>query len=466
MTLRRRLYSIFIIVVVACSAASFLLVWLATGTIFRSFVYSGDAAKAEWYAAALKDYHSGGGTWEQVPRYLQELSRSSLYGSSMLPDTHGGSDSAYPATDRIILTDATGIVIADTSGLLLGSAHPPRHLEHGVRVAVDNSFLGTILVGSMVDSSLQGTDRRYLVMVTASLLGSTLFAASLAFALGLISARRITRPVEALETAVKRIASGDLSALVPVEGDDEIVGLSSSFNLMARELASLEAAKRRMIADAAHELRTPVTLIRGMMEGLIDGIYPLSLETLRSVHEEALRLSRLIDTLRDLELIESGRLVLDKVPVDVSHAVSKAATLFATAAKDRRIHILVDLEEPRPPALSADPFRLDQVLYNLLSNAVRHARQAGKVRASVHTDPVSVGVQITIEDDGPGIPPAERDKVFERFYRLDSSRCLDSGGRGLGLSIAREIVRTHGGSISVSESSLGGAAFVVWLPVY
>ena len=171
MTLRRRLYSIFILVVLACSAASFLLVWLSTESIFRSFVYTGDAAKAEWYATALVDYHSGGGDWEQAPRYLQELSRSSPYGSAMQPDTHGGGESGYYATDRIILTDTEGIVVADTSGVLLGSTHPPRHLEHGVRVVMDNSFLGTILVGSMVDSSLQGTDRRFLIMVTASQIG-------------------------------------------------------------------------------------------------------------------------------------------------------------------------------------------------------------------------------------------------------------------------------------------------------
>ena len=381
-----------------------------------------------------------------------------------MPGIHGSDESGILATDRIIFTDESGIVVFDSSGLLLGSIHPPRHLEHGIPVVVDVQFLGTVLVGSMVDSSLQGTDRKFLVLVTASLLGSTLFAAGLAFGLGLIFARRITRPIEALDCAVKRIAAGDLSAMVVEEGEDEIVGLSASFNVMAGELASLESAKRRMIADAAHELRTPVTLIRGMVEGLIDGIYPMNLETLRSIHEEALRLSRLIDTLRDLELIESGRLILEREQVDVWTAVSKAAALFSTAAKDRKVSVEVELEAPKPPAIPADPFRLDQVLYNLLSNAVRHASYGGIVKASVHTAAMSKGILIAIEDDGPGIPPEEREQVFERFYRLDASRCLDSGGRGLGLAIAKEIVRTHGGSISVSESRLGGAAFVVCLP--
>jgi signal transduction histidine kinase len=259
----------------------------------------------------------------------------------------------------------------------------------------------------------------------------------------------------------KKIAGGDFSVIVPVSGRDEVASLSASFNAMTGELRRLDEAKRRIIADSAHELRTPVTLIRGSLEAMIDGVFPMDLNTIRSVYDETMRLSRLIEMLRELELIDSGELKLSLDDIDVLPALEKAANLFKTSSGEKDIKIEVADRGAGALAVRVDALRFDEVLYNLIENAIKYSPRGGKVDLTVRREGPSV--LISVDDSGPGIPASEREKVFERFYRMDKSRAQDSGGRGLGLSIAYEIVKAHGGSIRIEDSPLGGASFVVTL---
>jgi signal transduction histidine kinase len=246
-----------------------------------------------------------------------------------------------------------------------------------------------------------------------------------------------------------------------VSGSDEVASLSTSFNTMSGELRRLDGARRRIIADSAHELRTPVTLIRGTLEGMIDGIFPLDLGAIQSVYDETMRLSRLIDMLRELELIDSGELKLQLAEIDLRYALGKASGLFKSQAGAKGIEIsLSPVEEGL--TVRADALRLDEVLYNLIGNAIKYAPEAGFISLGAFRE--SGTVRILVEDTGPGIPIPERERIFERFYRTDKSRAQDSGGRGLGLSIAYEIVKAHGGSIGIEDSWLGGSAFIVTIP--
>jgi signal transduction histidine kinase len=231
---------------------------------------------------------------------------------------------------------------------------------------------------------------------------------------------------------------------------------------MTGELRQLDEAKRRIIADSAHELRTPVTLIRGTIEAMLDGVYPADEAHLRSVHEETIRLSELIDALRELELIDSGEIKLNLVPVDVGRTLEKAAALFKTSASEKGIDLILDPGLRRDLTARADLLRLDEVLYNLIANSIKYVPRGGTVELSAA--PTTKGVLISVDDSGPGIPLGERARIFERYYRMDKSRAQDTGGRGLGLAIAFEIVRAHGGTISAGESRLGGASFRVELP--
>ena len=363
--------------------------------------------------------------------------------------------------DRVAVADLRGVIVADTSGKLLGTVHPARHLAHGYPITADFEKVGTVLVGSMVDSSLSGADERFLDSVSASILWATLGASLIALLMGLLFTRRVTRPLASLNAAARRVASGDLSTPVEIRSNDELAELSVSFNTMTEELRRLEEAKKRIIADAAHELRTPVTLLQGTVEAMIDGVYPLDISTLRSMHEETIRLSRLIDSLRELETIESGELELDLKEVDVLEIARKAVSLFTAQASSKGIELSIVEGDSGNPRLVADGLRLGEVVYNLISNAIKYSPQGSEVRVSVRAEPALVC--IAVEDSGPGIPEDERERIFERFYRIDRSRTQDSGGRGLGLAIASEIVKAHGGRIEVGESELGGAAFVVKL---
>jgi signal transduction histidine kinase len=463
--LRYRLSLFFFASIALGSALSIVLVRSATDRLFRSFILAVDSRKARAYASAFADYRRAAGSWSGVQEYLL-ASANALFPLSGSDATGWDARGDSMMADRVVLADAQGNIVADNSGALLWSAHPQRHLAHGEPVLLDGERIGTALVGSMVDSSLSGANERFLASVTASLLWATLLSSALALLLGILLASRVSRPLAALRLAAKRVASGDLGAAVEVRGDDEISDLAASFNAMTGELSRLEESKKRIIADAAHELRTPVTLIRGTVEAMIDGVYPADRANLESLHEETLRLSRLIDALRELEIIESGKLVLDISMIDPSEAARKALALFQAAAREKSIRLELGEAASPPPAFRGDAVRVAEVLYNLVSNAISHAPKDGLVVLSVGARPAPAGgaVFMRVEDSGPGIPPDERERVFERFYRLDPGRSSGQGGRGLGLAIALEIMKAHGGTIVVEGSGLGGASFEARFP--
>ncbi len=471
MKLRARLSIYFFLVIAVVAGATLFFSRRTTESVFRSFVFSGDSEKAKIYATIFGDYYDERKDWRDLQSFLSELPQLVFSGldrrihsaeGSAPPGSYPGATISALLADRIAVADDRGIIVADTAGKLLRTVHPPMHLAHGVPIMVNGERKGTVLVGSMIDSSLTGIDERFLGSITTSLVWAILISACIALLLGLVFSTQVTRPVVALTQAVRRVASGDLSAAVKVGGRDEVSELSVSFNAMTEELKRLEEAKKQIIADSAHELRTPVTLIQGTIEAMIDGVYPLDIPTLQSVHDETMRLSRLIDMLRELEIVESGKLALALEPLDAAEIVQRAVSLFATSAAEKRIALGVESSEP-PPRVEADRLRLGEVVYNLISNAIKYTPRGGRVRVGLDRSADGSRVLIHVDDSGSGIPEAERGRIFERFYRMDKSRSSDLGGRGLGLAIANEIVKAHGGSLSVGDSDLGGASFVVSL---
>ena len=474
MRLKYKLSVLFLIVIAVGAAITFFLVRRSTESMFRSFIFAGDSEKAKIYASLLADYYSERRSLDEVQVFLFKL-------PDMLTDTvdthiHGQSAltaiGAYPAAtlrmlieDRVVVADERGVIVADTAEQTLRTVHPVRHLSHGIPITDNFRRVGTVLVGSMVDSSLSGMDEQFLNSVTESLVWSTAVSAAIALLLGIVFAAGLTKPLGNLARAAKSVAQGNATAAVPVSGRDEVAALSTAFNEMTAELKRLDAAKKQVIADAAHELRTPVTLIRGTVEGMMDGVFPRDDRTLQSVCEETDRLAKLIDTLRELEIIESGELALSIKGVDLNEAATKALALFKPQASEKSITLCRDTRTARPAVARGDYLRLEEVLYNLVSNAIKYTPSGGTVRVQIVEDS-SETVSFSVDDSGPGISLEERPRIFERFYRIDKSRASNTGGRGLGLAIASEIVKAHGGSIAVENSSLGGASFVVTLPRY
>ena len=469
MKLRRRLALFFFAVILVGALSSLVLVRLTTENLFRSFVFSGDAAKAKAYATILSEYYSANHNWGNVQTFLSEIPKQVFL--TLDKSIHGAGEgeaatiAAYPyetirslVADRVAVADLRGVIVADTSGRLLGTVHPPRHLAHGYAIRVDFEKVGP----GRIDGRLLAHRRRRALPRLGIRIDSVGHAR-----------RELHRPphgpsLHAPRDAPPRVAQrggpeGGRGRLVDpgrIRSKDEIAELSVSFNTMTEALRRLEEAKKRIIADAAHELRTPVTLLQGTVEAMIDGVYPLDTATLRSMHEETIRLSGLIDSLRELETIESGELELDLKEVDVLEIARKAVSLFAAQASAKSIELSVESGESGTPGLVADYLRLGEVVYNLISNAIKYSPEGSRVRVSVSTDEVEGAdpafVCIAVEDSGPGIPEEERERIFERFYRIDRSRAQDSGGRGLGLAIASEIVKAHGvGSRSATRSSEG-----------
>lgn len=287
--------------------------------------------------------------------------------------------------------------------------------------------------------------------------------AVLVIASTVLLSRRMLSSIAAVSQAALRLGSGDLSGRVRVRGDDEIADLAVAFNLMADSLQRSEERQRRMISDIAHELRTPLANIRGYLEALHDGVLAPDRGLFASLHEEAVLQQRLIDDLQELALAESGRLVLHRARVDAAELLETVRTAHRAIAETAGVTLVVRASGEGPPPFDADPDRLRQAIGNLVTNAVRATPPGGSVTLRAER-PDGPGVVITVADTGCGIAPEELPKVFDRFWRADAARGRDTGGRGLGLAIAREIVLAHGGSLTADSALGAGSVFAVRLP--
>ncbi len=277
--------------------------------------------------------------------------------------------------------------------------------------------------------------------------------------------RRVVRPMDAMARAAERIASGDYATRVNVRGaGEELDALGFAFDKMAQELAATQRTRAEMLRDVTHELRTPLTSLRGYVDALSDGVLSANPETLHTLHAELSRVERLVDDLATVSRAEERQLDLHVTPVPagqlVHSAVRVAARAFSVAGVELRSGNEADL-----PDVLVDVDRIQEVLANLLDNALRHTPAPGVVTVLGRRQ--SGFVELIVQDTGDGIEPEHLRRVFERFYRTDAGRSRASGGSGIGLAIARALTQAHGGSIRAESRGAGqGAAFIVTLPVH
>jgi two-component system sensor histidine kinase BaeS len=255
-------------------------------------------------------------------------------------------------------------------------------------------------------------------------------------------ARGTTSPLREMAAAARRMACGDHDVRVTATSRDEVGELARAFNAMAADLARVDEQRRRLVADVSHELRTPLTALQALLENLADGVTRPDPETLETALAQTRRLSRLVGSLLDLSRLEAGEVPLHREPLEVAPFV--AEVVRGSGSPER---VVADVEKGL--VLDGDPERLHQVLANLVDNALRHAPAQTPVR--VVGARTRGGVRLEVRDDGPGIPVADRERVFERFARTDRARAARDGGSGLGLSIVRWVVDLHGGSVRVAD---------------
>jgi two-component system sensor histidine kinase BaeS len=253
---------------------------------------------------------------------------------------------------------------------------------------------------------------------------------------------------------------GDLDARVEVRGSDELADLSRAFNTMAGQLAETERLRRQLVSDVAHELRSPVTNLRCTLEAIQDGLVEANRHSVDDLHEETLFLQRMIADLEDLALADAGGLVIHREPVDLAAVLQRAVATAGAHGTGGRITVE---GSSTPVVVTGDRDRLEQVFRNLLLNARTHTAPDGSITVKVVSDADVVAV--ALHDDGRGIRPDDLPHVFDRFYRADRSRTRATGGAGLGLAIARQLVLAHGGAIAAASDGEGrGAIFTVRLP--
>ncbi|MCX6069652.1 MAG: ATP-binding protein, partial [Chloroflexi bacterium] len=282
-------------------------------------------------------------------------------------------------------------------------------------------------------------------------------AAAVAVLVLIPAVQMLALPLGDLVEAARRVEAGDLDLHVRPRGARELRALARAFNAMLDRLRQNEVQRRQLLADVTHELRTPVAVLQGNLEAMVDGVYPADAEHLVPLVEETHLLSRLIDDLRTLSLAESGVLELHREPTDLGVLVGEVVAAFRTQAEGAGVDLRADVPDDVPLA-EIDPLRLREVLINLTANALRHTPRGGEVRIAVAA--IANGLRFSVADTGTGIAPEDLPHVFERFYKTP-----DSTGSGLGLAIARNLVLAHGGKIEAESAAGRGTTISFSLPL-
>jgi two-component system sensor histidine kinase BaeS len=332
-----------------------------------------------------------------------------------------------------------------------GRYGPGRRFRRGAFVALAFVVLLVAALATVVGSILSGNAPAPWITV----------AVSAVVVVGLVASARVlwrsARSIGVLMDAADRVAGGDYTTRVGEVPSRALGRLTAAFDEMTERLESNERRRRDLLADVAHELRNPLQVIRGSLEGMLDGLYPVEEERLRPLLDETEVMSRLLEDLRTLSMAEAGVLRLELETVDPRRIAEDAVDAYRSAAADADVRLELVVEESAPDAMDADPVRLSEVLANLLTNAIRHS--PGGTSVAVRIRGADPGVVFEVDDDGPGIPSDQIPFVFDRFVAS-----ADSGGTGLGLAIAKRLVEAHGGTIEALTPSGGGTHMRVRIP--
>lgn len=479
LSLRWRLFLIFVAVVAVTVGAISLFISTSASTQIQQYEYGRRGEQMARMRELVLRHYLVRRDWEGVQASVEQMGQ--LYGW------------------RVRIVDINGMVVADSSKSSLGqkldvsgyarpwgmggsrgelpseTSEPPPLFVPIFVPADDGKFerLGYLVVepGDMRVPKVPPPAWQFWETRIAELRNSIIWSVvwgglvgiGLALLLAFFLSRRITAPVQSLAAAARNLGKGDFSQRATVKSRDELGELATAFNSMAAELEKADKLRRDLVADVAHELRTPLSNIKGYLEGIQDGVVKADEATLKLIYEEVQLLSRLVDDLHELALAESGGLSLDRQVCDIRDVVQDVAGAmgYQAMAKGLKLH----LEMPDTAVLAfVDGQRIGQVVRNLLNNAINFTPEGGEITISVRQ--AKDGVSVSVADSGPGIPPEDLPYIFERFYRVDKSRSRATGGSGLGLTIAKRLVEAHGGQLTVESTPGKGSIFTISLPAY
>jgi signal transduction histidine kinase len=463
--MKHRLFFTFIaffaLIIFLGAAVNIAIVAMSTQKAYTRMVRQEDQLLAEQVARLAEEYYQQQGTLAGISEALRFPSGPGMAPNRRMMDHSRMVNRMMPRmVPPVLLMGEDGTVFTDTHGILARRYPEDFDIRRGTPVVAAGRTIGRVFIGSMIVPALDDSENEFLALVVRSALVSSLSVAVVAVFLGAVLFRRIAAPVEALAGASRSIAQGELGSRIDMRRSDELGELIDQFNAMASALESSEEWKRRIISDSAHELRTPVAILQGELEMILEGVYTPDRARIESLYRETELMARLINELGELAAAEGGQLTLKKQNCSLGELAREAAEPFTVAAAPRNISIRI--QDTGKEQIHADSQKVIQVIRNLVANALKAVSDGGRI--DVYTEENGSEVLLRVDDSGPGIPPEYREQIFQRFYRLDSSRNREAGGAGLGLAIARRIMQLHEGRIWVDEGRNGGARISIAFP--
>lgn len=418
---------------------------------FRQRLVVNELSVSDGLVSQLADYYQTHGGWDGVESMLAGA-------QGTLPRGPG---------DRLILS------LADGHGQIIHPAWDPRvgsplsQAERTDALPIQSSggeTVGYLRVERAPEPRPGPSPQQFLLgWLSRSLLLAAAIGGGLGILFGVLASRSLTAPLSRLAEAAQAIGARDLSKRVEVSGSHEVKEVAQAFNEMAAALEGAETLRRNLLADVAHELRTPLSVLQGNLRAILDDVYALDKAEVARLYDETRLLSRLVNDLHALAQAEAGQLALNRQPTQLAELVQSTATAFGAAADAKGVSLNWQIPADLPPVM-ADPARLTQVLHNLLDNALRHTPAGGSIALRAGCD--DGDVWLAVQDSGEGISPQDLPRVFDRFYRADPARSRATGGAGLGLAIVRAIVEAHGGAVSAASPGEPGqgSTFTLRLP--
>jgi two-component system sensor histidine kinase BaeS len=437
------------------AAVDLLISYTYFGGLFQKYTRAAEEGTAEQWARLLAYYYQANhDSWVGVDRYISGIFQQ------------GGGVPSARRLDQLVLRDVDNRVIVAYGYSPFHHPGPPPAGSDGeieVPVTVGDQVVGHLWIRDRGLYALYAMKQTVVHSMTVASVVGTLLTVGVALFLGAWFSRRLTRPLHRMMEAIHRIGRGDLDTQLPVDSTDEYGEVAQAFNDMADRLKRTEEARRHLVADVAHELRIPLTIMQGQLELIQQGVKAPGPETLLPIQDEVIRLTRLVQDLHQLTLAEVGQLPLHIQPTDLSTLLTRIVDNFQVEAEARDIRLQLVASLPDGVRVMVDPDRITQVFVNLIGNALRYTPGGGKVTVNLHAE--TEAAVVAVRDSGPGIAPEHLPHVFDRFYRADADRSRESGGTGLGLAIAKEFVEAHHGDIEVSSQVGQGTTFLVRLPL-
>lgn len=418
--------------------------------MFENYLSESDQMKVGMIKQAVTSYYESTGSLEGVDQVLKSSNRMNMSMRNMIGETQG--------TVGVIILDAKGKTVANTTGNMKesnkGSIKEP--------IKINGKGIGTFIAYPVKSASASRLQQQFVQSVNLTILLGSVFAVLITLLIGFFLSRKITRPLSQLVSGIEHVSKGDTKVRITIDSKDEFKQLGEAFNQMTDTLNRTERIRKSLIADVAHELRTPLSIIRAKLESIQTGALEASEEVILRVNDEVYRLSRLVNDLQQLSLAESGTLPLHKKRTEMNGFIEAIIAQFDWLADEKDIELYLNKSSTNL-CLDIDRDRITQVVVNLLGNALKHTPKNGKVTVNIKNEGKSAGLSFL--DTGSGIDQQKLPYVFERFYRADESRTRDEGGAGLGLSIAKGFVEVHGGTIKVKSTNGEGTQFDVILPL-